>query len=115
MLFNPVVRFDNVPQLLERIGGNASLGKALSPTLHLTRESPPAILFYGKEDRLLPQGEEYVEQARKAGSRAELFTADGVGHGFFNRAPWQERTLRRADEFLATLGYLQGPPTLKAP
>jgi hypothetical protein len=35
--------------------------------------------------------------------------------GFFNRAPWQERTLLRADEFLQSLGYLKGKATLKKP
>jgi hypothetical protein len=38
-----------------------------------------------------------------------------MGHGFFNRAPWLERTLVRVDTFLASLGYLTGSPTLRAP
>ena len=36
-------------------------------------------------------------------------------HGFFNRSPWLEKTLYRADEFLVSLGYLQGEPTIKIP
>jgi hypothetical protein len=60
----------------------------------------------------LAQGEEYVARAKEVGARAELMKADGVGHGFFNRPPWRDRTLRRADEFLTSLGYLQGPPTV---
>ena len=39
----------------------------------------------------------------------ELFTAEGVGHGFFNRAPWRDRTTHRMDEFLTSLGYLEPP------
>jgi hypothetical protein len=36
-----------------------------------------------------------------------MFTAEGQGHGFFNRPPWKERTIARMDEFLASLGYLE--------
>lgn len=115
LLFNPVLRFSDVPRLMERIHNDARLGKQLSPTLHLAKDSPPALLFYGKDDALLQQGEEFVARARELGHRTELFLADGVGHGFFNRSPWRERTLRRADEFLISLGYLNGKPTIQAP
>jgi acetyl esterase/lipase len=115
LLFNPVLRFDGVDSLMDRIGKDEKLGKALSPTLHLGKDTPPALLFFGKEDRLLEQGEEFVRKAKEVGHRAEMFLADGVGHGFFNRSPWQERTLIRADEFLVSIGYLDGKPTLKAP
>jgi acetyl esterase len=115
LLFNPVLRFDGVVELMARIDQDEKLGKALSPTLHLTKDTPPALLFYGKEDRLLKQGEEYTEKAKGAGPRAEIYLAEGVGHGFFNRSPWRERTMARADEFLESLGYLKGKPSLKAP
>jgi len=36
-------------------------------------------------------------------------------NGFFNRSPWCETTARKADEFLTSLGYLNGSPTLKLP
>ena len=45
----------------------------------------------------------------------ELFTAEGQPHGFFHKSPWKERTLQRADEFLVTLGYLQGKATIAIP
>jgi acetyl esterase/lipase len=106
VLFNPVLRFEGVDTLMERIGNDAGLGKKLSPTLHVTKNTPPAILFYGADDRLLPQGEEYVARARELGFRAEMFTAPGVGHGFFNRDPWKERTTARMDEFLVSINYL---------
>jgi len=115
LLFNPVLRFDGVPELMARINKDEKLGKALSPTLHLTKDTPPALLFYGKEDRLLKQGEEFVAKSKEVGHKADIFLADGVGHGFFNRSPWQERTLLRADEFLGSLGYLKGKPTIKEP
>jgi acetyl esterase/lipase len=115
VLFNPVTRFDGIPELMTRVGNDEKLGKAISPTLHLSKQTPPALLLYGKEDRLLKQGEEYVARSKEVGHRAELFLADGVGHGFFNRSPWQERTSRRMDEFLGSLRYVVGEPTIKAP
>jgi len=47
------------------------------------------------------------------GNRFELWTAEGKPHGFFNAEPWHQATLIKADEFLASLGYLTGPPTIK--
>jgi predicted secreted protein len=34
---------------------------------------------------------------------------------FFNNPPWYERTLYRADEFLASVGYIKGLPTISRP
>lgn len=105
VLFNPVLRLD-VPQLLDRLGNDQVLAKRISPTLHLTKTSPPTILFYGTADKLIVQAEEFMKRSKELGQRTELFTADGQAHGFFNRSPWQERTLQRADDFLASLGFL---------
>ncbi len=107
VLFNPVLRFDGIPQLMDRIGGDKALGKALSPTLHLKKDSPPALIFFGTADRLAPMGDEFVKRSKELGHRAELFTAEGQPHGFFNRSPWQEKTTQRMDEFLVAIGYLE--------
>jgi acetyl esterase/lipase len=115
LLFNPVLRFDGIPELMTRIGNNEKIGKAISPTLHLAKDTPPALILFGKDDRLLKHGEEYVARAKEVGHRSEMYLADGQGHGFFNRSPWRERTLYRADEFLESLGYVKGKPTIKAP
>jgi acetyl esterase/lipase len=115
LLFNPVLRFDGVPALMQRIGNNEKLGKAISPTLHLTKNAPPALLFYGKEDGLLKQGEEFMAKSKEVGHKADIFLAAGVGHGFFNRSPWKEKTLLQADEFLESIGYLKGKPTIQVP
>jgi len=108
VLFNPVLRFDGIPQLMERIGGDEALGKALSPTLHLKKNSPPTLLLFGTADRLALQGREFMEKSKQLGHRAEMFTAEGQPHGFFNRPPWLERTTGRMDEFLVSLAYLEG-------
>jgi len=47
------------------------------------------------------------------GNKVEMSIAPNVGHGFFNGQPWHNATLIKADEFLAGLGILKGPPTIK--
>jgi acetyl esterase len=115
VLFNPVLRFSGVPKLMDRIDGDEDLGKKISPTLHLAKDSPPALILFGTSDELLEQAAEFMKRSRALGHRAELYTAPEQPHGFFNRSPWQERTLYRVDEFLGSLGYLKGAPTLKQP
>ncbi|WP_152053027.1 CIA30 family protein [Tautonia marina] len=107
VLFNPVLRFDGQPQLMERIGNDDAIGRRISPTLHLDSTSPPTLLFYGNEDRLIDQGREFLDRATEVGVLASLFLAEGQGHGFFNRPPWRDRTTARMDAFLTELGYLE--------
>lgn len=113
ILFNPVLRFG--PQMLKRVDNDEAVGKAISPVLYLTKESPPTLLLFGTDDFLFRQGEEFMQRSKELGHRAELFTAEHQPHGFFNRSPWTEKTLYRVDEFLESLGYLNGKPTITIP
>ena len=36
---------------MERINNDEALGKAISPTLHLKKDSPPTLIFFGTADR----------------------------------------------------------------
>jgi len=116
VLFNPALNFlgDRKEMLMQRLGSNdKKLAAELSPTLNLTADTPPALLLYGTEDFLLQQGREWTTKARRIGHASQLYLAKGQSHGFFNSSPWLERTLYRVDEFLASLGYLEGKPTVK--
>ena len=114
VLFNPVLNFDH-EQMLERIDGDKQLARKISPTLHLDKKTPPALILFGTEDRLKVFGDEYWEKAEALGVRADKYIAEGQGHGFFNRSPWLERTLIVTDKFLASLGFLKGEPTIQVP
>ena len=114
VLFNPVLNFDH-EQMIERINGDKQLARRISPTLHLDKNSPPALILFGTADRLKVFGDEYWAKAEALGVRADKYLAEGQGHGFFNRSPWTERTLIAADKFLTSLGFLKGEPTIKAP
>lgn len=105
VLYNPVLDF-SAPQLSERVGNDAAMVKAISPTQHLAKDSPPTLLMYGTDDPLLAQGEEYLKATQELGNRAELMKTEGVGHSFFNRPPHLQATTNRVDAFLVALGYL---------
>ncbi len=115
VLFNPV--FDNGP---DGGWGTARVGdryKEFSPAHNITPDDPPAIVFLGRNDTLngVPVVERFQANTKKAGVRCETRFYDGQGHGFFNGEPWKTATLIEADKFLASLGWLKGPPTLKEP
>jgi len=118
LLFNPV--FDNGPTGWghKRVGERY---KEFSPFHNVSPDDPSAIVFVGTEDKLLPVKtvQEFKAQMEKAGVRCETRIYDGQGHAFFNYGQGGNRyyyeTLRAADEFLAALGWLTGPPTLQTP
>lgn len=109
VLFNPVLRFG--PQLAQRIGNDEALAKAISPTEHLEKDSPPTLLLYGTADFLLTQGNEFMARSKELGHKAEMYLAEGQQHGFFNQPPWKEKTTQRMAEFLESIGYLSAPAT----
>jgi acetyl esterase/lipase len=115
VLFNPV--FDNGP-----IGGwgQARVGervKEFSPAHNITADDPPAVVFLGRNDKLIPVAtvERFAAAMKSAGVRCATFYYDEQPHGFFNQDPYKTRTLIEADQFLASLGWLNGPPTLAEP
>lgn len=127
VLFNPALvlaavdgRIEGNPErqqgLEERVGADP---RRISPYHHVQQGTPPAIVFHGKNDTTVPYrtAELFCEQMQAVGNRCELVGYDGYGHGFFNyqrddKKPYYD-TLRRMDQFLASLGYLKGEPTLQ--
>jgi acetyl esterase/lipase len=109
LLFNPVLRV--VPRHIGDTVPDEETGRRLSPLLHLRADAPPTLLLFGGADEWLGPARAYVARAASLGCHVELDVAMGAGHGFFNEPPWFERTLQRADQFLASLGYLVGAPT----
>lgn len=112
VLFNPPLSFKG-GKILDGEGNN--IAEKIAPTRFLTEKAPPAILFYGTKDGMKAQGSEYVARCKELGVRAELYLAEDEPHGFYNRSPWVEVTVEKADVFLQALGYLKGPAKLKVP
>lgn len=73
-----------------------------SPVAHVDSDSAAFLLLHGDADETVPyaQSVELKEALEAAGVRAELFTAKGAGHGFFNQPPWYQPALERMEAFL---------------
>ena len=111
VLFNPV--FNNGPSQWghERVGARF---KEFSPAHHTSKNAPPTIVFLGDSDKLIPVStlREFESGMKQAGVRCDAQVYPNAGHGFFNKDPHFTLTLKETDQFLASLGWLQGPPTL---
>ncbi len=115
VLYNPV--FDNGPGGWghERVKDRYL---EFSPMHNIKPGAPPAIVFLGSEDKLIPVKtlNEFKARMQKAGARCDTHIYEGQGHGFFNHRaepnPYYAKTLRATDEFLISLGWLKGKPTL---
>jgi acetyl esterase/lipase len=109
VLFNPAMNLTAKP--VKNMAGE-SIERDLSPNLFVAKGTPPALLVYGTKDDLKPQGDEFAALTRKLGNRCDYYTATDQPHGFFNEQPWNTATAILADQFLTSLGYLKGAPTL---
>jgi len=116
VLFNPAIDLGPGTELFE----NRNLGEiyqSISPLHIINKETPPTILFLGTEDQLIPveDAKKYKQKIDNIGSRCELFLYEGQEHGFFNFSRSEQhykKTVYEADNFLISLGYLEGEPTI---
>ncbi len=118
VLFNAV--FDNGPGGW----GHRRVGKRyqeFSPFHNITADDPPALVFLGSADKLIPvkTAMDFTAAMKKAGNRCEVMIFRGKPHGFFNfgrdgNKPYY-KTVTAMDRFLTSLGWLRGSPTLKKP
>ena len=114
-LFNPV--FDNGPDGwgAKRVGDRFP---EFSPFHNVTKDDPPGIVFLGSSDSLVPvkTAHDFKQKMSDAGVKSEVHIFEGMPHGFFNHGrngnkPYYE-TVVAMDRFLASLGWIEGPPTL---
>ncbi|GAA5504730.1 alpha/beta hydrolase [Novipirellula caenicola] len=115
VLFNPV--FDNGP-----VGGWShskvkEYWQDISPAHNISATTPPTIVLLGTKDKLIPveTAERYKKNMEANGRRCDLHLYEDQEHGFFNfnKPENYQATVKAMDRFLASLGYLQGEPTLK--
>lgn len=118
VLFNAV--FDNGPGGWQhkRVGDRY---REFSPFHNVSKDDPPALVFLGSDDKLIPVKTAYDFQTmmKKSGVRCEVMIFDGQPHGFFNYGrsgnKYYYETVVAMDKFLASLGWIEGPPTLEKP
>jgi acetyl esterase/lipase len=117
ILFNPV--YDNGPK---GYGYDRVQGRHLeiSPIHNLRKGVPPSIVFLGDQDKLIPvsTAERFKSLAEKAGGRSDLHVYKDQPHGFFNQGKagnFFAKTVFEMDQFLSSLGWLNGEPTIQVP
>ncbi|MDX1564009.1 MAG: alpha/beta hydrolase [Phycisphaeraceae bacterium] len=115
LLFNPV--YDNGPDGYGHVRVKGRW-KQISPMHNITRGAPPTIVFLGSKDKLIPvkTAVEYKKRMEAVGARCDNHIYEGQGHGFFNKSKsgglYYRKTVFEMDKFLASLGWLQGDPTI---
>jgi acetyl esterase len=119
VLYNPAL---SLPGARSESSSVSEMSGVLS-SWKVEKGAPPMILFFGTEDRLLTASREMARQSAMLGNRAELYTAAGQKHGFFNDSDnpadgtsspgWHQVVLYQTDLFLSSLGYLKGKPTVR--
>ena len=110
VLFNPV--YDNGPDGygFERVKDRYL---EISPIHNIRQGMPPAIVFLGTQDKLIPvsTGKSFQQKMKDVGSRSELNLFEGESHGFFNFGKGDGtnylETVKSMDEFLESLGILE--------
>jgi len=123
VLFNPVLNTTAAGWGNDRRGAGlvarfAGHSEKLSPVHHVKKGVPPTLVLHGTADATVPfaQAESFADAMQAAGNRCELIRYEGQGHGFFNASKGGEKnflaTLLEADKFLASLGYIEGKPTI---
>ncbi len=117
VLFNPAMHIATLFKQRETSDRSMTqaMAEAITPNSFISKDTPPAILFFGTADPLKVGGDEYVKKAQALGLRAEMWTAADMPRGFFNKEPWIQATAQQMDVFLNSLGYLGGEPLIKLP
>ena len=114
VLFNPVYDNSSKGYGHDRV---KSRWKEISPMHNIRKGAPPTIVFLGTKDKLIPvsTGQEYEKRLVAVGSRSELHLYEGATHGFFNKSKGDAYpdTVIKMDDFLNSLGWLKGEPTIK--
>ncbi len=110
VLFNPVI--DTGP---EGYGYNRvkDFWRSFSPLHNVNEMTPPCIILLGTNDQVVPvaTAETFKIRMENAGGRCDLQLWEGYGHGFYLEKKYVE-TLLEVDNFLHSLGYLEGEATL---
>jgi acetyl esterase/lipase len=61
-----------------------SLARSISPIWQVTKEYPPALIYHGDKDNLVPieQSQRFIEKLKEAGVENKLVVKTGAGHGW---------------------------------
>ncbi len=108
VLFNPVYDNSQKGYAHKRV---RPYWREFSPRHNLSPTTPPTTVFFGDQDRYISVklAKEYQATMQSHGVRSDLHLFPGEKHGFFNERKFEE-TIKLADAFLVSLGFLESAP-----
>ncbi len=124
VLINPVVNSEEFPFRIrkfkdtEETPDSLSHASAVNPLKHISGGMPPAIMFHGTLDKMSAYhfAKQFADDYTAAGNKMDLHSYPKQKHGFTAiknmNGKFYRDTLRLTDEFLISLGYLSGTPTI---
>ena len=108
------------PESLVPTESQTALARDLSPQFQVKSGVPPTLLMHGLDDHVVvpDQARRFAAAMKDKGNRCDLVLIEGARHAFIITKYTAPETsvvnaTRKADEFLNSLGYLKGPPTLE--
>jgi len=115
VLFNPVANNSPEGYGYDRV---KDYWKDFSPAHNLTKNTPPTLIMLGTKDNLFKPAlaEQYQQKMESLGLRCDLILYEGQDHAFFNFDKSNDmhfQTMKDADIFLTSLGYLKGKPSVE--
>lgn len=127
VLYNAILDMTDLPWVRNVPGikgatsqpGSEPADRRVSPIHHVRPGLPPALVLQGTADVTVPyqQAERFTAAMKQAGNRCDLILYKDVKHAFVLPGYGKEeiliQSIRAADAFLASLGYLTGEPTLE--
>ncbi len=112
VLFNPVADNSSEGYGYERV---KDYWKEFSPAHNLTENTPPTLIMLGTKDTAFKPhlAEKFKQKMEELGNRCDLILYKDQVHAFFNEnnRDMHIETIKDADIFLTSLGYLKGKPT----
>ena len=114
VLFNPVANNGPEGYGYDRV---KEYWQDFSPYHNINKNIPPTLIMLGTKDQLfkVSQAKQYKEKIESFGKRCDLILYEGQNHAFFNldiNESMHFQTMKDADVFLTSLGFLTGEPTV---
>ena len=118
LLISPSLGVDNGSRR-QAVFGGAERARALSPIRYVAAGSPPMLVMHGTSDEAVAVEEvaAFCEAMKAAGNRCDLKLYEKQGHSLSGwsakeKNPLFSQTLRDMDQFLGSLGWTTGEPTI---
>ncbi len=119
ILYNPAIDLTTEGALRKLRGSKEELLK-ISPVKFIKSKLPPTLIMHGTADDTFPMSVmyEYKKKTGKYGGECKIIEFEGAKHSFFSARDTKDKKYRNnttiyADQFLKSLGFIEGETVLK--